>query len=357
MATELGKKLAALGHNVHFVSYALPYRLNNFQPNLFFHEVDVVKYPLFEYPPYSLSLASKMVEVIEYEKLDLMHVHYAIPHATSAYLAREITHNKQLKVITTLHGTDITLIGQHPSFRSVVRFSIEQSDGITAVSNFLKDETIQAFDIHKPIEVIPNFVPDDFLSPHSPEDVRACCRIQDELIITHISNFRPLKRTPDIIGIMRHLVKKYPVKLLMVGDGPDRSLVEKRCHELDLCRDVLFLGKQDNIADILYASDLFLLPSEHESFGLAALEAMACGVPCITSNAGGLRELNKNGETGFTVAVGDITGFVSAIERLIIDEELRKKMGQNARRFALSEFKADNIVQQYIEFYERILTS
>ncbi|HGY54655.1 MAG TPA: N-acetyl-alpha-D-glucosaminyl L-malate synthase BshA [Caldithrix abyssi] len=355
VATELGKKLAALGHKVHFVSYALPYRLNSFNPNLFFHEVDVVKYPLFEYPPYSLSLASKMVEVIEYEKLDIMHVHYAIPHATSAYLAREISHQKNLKVITTLHGTDITLIGQHPSFRSVVRFSIEQSDGITAVSEFLREETCRTFDIQKEIKVIPNFVPDDFLGPHHTEQVKSCFKIEDEFIITHISNFRPLKRTQDIIEMMRHLVKKHTVKLLMVGDGPDRSVVEARCHELGLCGQILFLGKQDNVADILCASDVFLLPSEHESFGLAALEAMACGVPCVTSNAGGLTDLNKHGKTGFVAPVGDIAAFVKAIERLIEDGDLRKSMGENARRYALNNFSADAIVQQFLNFYEEVL--
>ncbi len=356
VATELGKKLAALGHNVHFISYALPYRLNKFQSNLFFHEVDVVKYPLFEYPPYSLSLASKMVEVVEYENLDILHAHYAIPHATSAYLAREITKRSELKVITTLHGTDITLIGQHPSFHSVVRFSIEQSDGITAVSEFLRDETCRTFDIQKEIKVIPNFVPDDFLGTHSSEHVKSCFKIEDEFIITHISNFRPLKRTQDIIEIMRHLVKKYPVKLLMVGDGPDRSAVESRCRELGLCAHILFLGKQDNVADILYASDVFLLPSEHESFGLAALEAMACGVPCVTSNAGGLVELNKDGETGFTAPVGDIPAFVSAIERLIEDKVLWEKLGKNAREYALSEFNADKIVQRFLTFYEEVLS-
>ncbi|HID38387.1 MAG TPA: N-acetyl-alpha-D-glucosaminyl L-malate synthase BshA [Calditrichaeota bacterium] len=357
VATELGKKLAVLGHSVHFISYALPYRLNSFQSNLFFHEVDVVKYPLFEYPPYSLSLASKMVELVEYEDLDILHAHYAIPHATSAYLAREISQKTNLKIITTLHGTDITLIGQHPSFHSVVRFSIEQSDGITAVSEFLREETCRIFGIKKKITVIPNFVPDDFLGTHYPDDVRACCRIQDEFIITHISNFRPLKRTPDIIEIIRRLSQKYPVKLLMVGDGPDRSMVEKLCHELDLCQHVLFLGKQENVAEILYASDVFILTSEHESFGLAALEAMACGVPCVTSNAGGLMELNKDGETGFVAPVSDIKAFVYAIERLIENEDLRKRLGQNAREYALTEFNADTIVQRFLDYYEEVLSS
>lgn len=357
MATELGKKLAQIGHEIHFISYALPYRLNQFQSNLYFHEVDVVKYPLFEYPPYSLSLASKMVEVIEFEQLDILHVHYAIPHATSAYLAREMTDKKDLKFVTTLHGTDITLIGSDPSFLKVVKFSIERSDGVTAVSDYLKNETNQVFKVNNPIEVIPNFIPDDFLKNHRSYELRECYELSDHFVLTHISNFRPLKRADDLIPVMEQLTKKHKVKLLMVGDGPERSTVERRCREIGMCEHIIFMGKQDNIADILYASDVFVLPSENESFGLAALEALACGVPCVTSNAGGLSEVNLNNETGFTVDVGDTTSFANAIEKLIDDKSLRTKFSQNARTISRDKFSSDQIVPKYIDYYEKVLST
>ncbi len=357
VATELGKKLAEMRHEVHFISYALPYRLNRFHANLFFHEVEVLKYPLFEYPPYSLSLASKMVEVIETAKLDILHVHYAIPHATSAFLAREMSEISNIKYITTLHGTDITLIGSDPSFKKIVRFSIEKSDGVTAVSDYLKDETKKIFQVKNDIRRIPNFIPDDFINIEHPNEVKKCCGLGDEIVLTHISNFRPLKRVVDLVYVIADLVPKYKIKLLMVGDGPERYNVEKLCREMSLCDHILFLGKQENVGDILASTDIFLLPSENESFGLAVLEAMACGVPCVTSNAGGLPEVNIDGETGFLVDAGDTKQFAQRTAQLLEDEPLRKKFGQNARRISRQLFNADKIVPQYVSYYEEILSS
>ena len=357
VATELGKKLAQLGHEIHFISYALPYRLNRFQSNLFFHEVEVLKYPLFEYPPYSLSLASKMVEVVESANLDILHVHYAIPHASSAFLAREMSDQKKLKYITTLHGTDITLLGADPSYLKIVKFSIEQSNGVTAVSNYLKKETQEIFQIQNKIQVIPNFIPDDFLAAKPSNELRNCCANKDEFILTHISNFRPLKRINDLIKIMSRLPKKMKVKLLMVGDGPDRFQAEKLCKELGLCDKVVFMGKQENVSEILAVTDIFLLPSENESFGLAVLEALACGVPCVTSNAGGLPEVNINGETGFTENVGDIDMFTSRIEQLLDDENLRERLSKNAKTISRDQYSVDKVMPLYLDYYEEVLNS
>ncbi len=355
VATELGKKLAQIGHEIHFISYALPYRLNRFQSNLFFHEVEVLKYPLFEYPPYSLSLASKMVEIVEASRLDILHVHYAIPHATSAFLAREMADQKKLTYVTTLHGTDITLLGSDPSYYKIVKFSIEQSDGVTAVSNYLKKETQNTFRIKNKIKVIPNFIPDDFIAVEPSQELRNCCADKDEYILTHISNFRPLKRISDLIHIVSRLPKKMKIKLLMVGDGPDRFQAEKFCKELGLCETVVFMGKQENVSEILAVTDLFLLPSENESFGLAVLEALACGVPCITSNVGGLPEVNIDGETGFTVNVGDIDTFANRIEQLIDDTDLRKKFSMNARTISHDRFSSEKVMPSYLEYYEEVI--
>jgi N-acetyl-alpha-D-glucosaminyl L-malate synthase BshA len=355
VATELGKKLAQIGHEVHFISYALPYRLNRFQSNLYFHEVEVLKYPLFEYPPYSLSLASKMTEVVESAQLDILHVHYAIPHASSAYLAREMSDGKRLKFITTLHGTDITLIGSDPSYLKIVKFSIEQSNGVTAVSAYLRDETKRIFEIQQPIEVIPNFIPDDFLIAEPSHDMRNCCAKKDEYILTHISNFRPLKRVTDLIYVIEKVIQHHKVKLLMVGDGPERFTAERLCKELGLCDKIVFMGKQENVSEILAVTDLFLLPSENESFGLAVLEALACGVPCVTTDAGGLPEVNIHGTTGFTSKVGDIEAYSDFIIELLSNHELRSKFSRNAREISRERFSADRIVPQYISYYENIL--
>jgi len=356
VATELGKKMATLGHEVHFISYQLPYRLSRFTPNIYFHEVDVLHYPLFEYPPYSLSLASKMVEVIENANLDILHVHYAIPHATSAFLAREMT-NGSFKFVTTLHGTDITLIGSDPSYLNIVKFSIDKSDGVTAVSDYLRRETYDTFHVKNDIRVIPNFIPDQFLEVDVTSKRDSCLREKDELIITHISNFRPLKRVMDLVYVMEKLVDRFDFKLYMVGDGPDRYKMEQLCRERNLCDRIIFLGKQQSVEEVLACSDVFVLPSEEESFGLAVLEALACGVPCVTTNAGGLPEVNVDGETGYTVDIGDIDAFADRIGRLLEDRELRLKMGISARDISRARFRSDNVVPKYIQYYEDVLNS
>lgn len=355
VATELGKKLAHEGIEVHFIAYALPYRLNEYASNIYFHEVEVLKYPLFEYPPYSLSLASKMAEVAEFQNLDLLHVHYAIPHATSAYLAKQLLGENSIKIITTLHGTDITLLGGDPSFFKITKFSIEQSDGVTAVSGFLKNKTREVFGTSKNIEVIPNFIPINFGERVENPELRRRFATEDETIITHISNFRPLKRVTDIVLIARQVLKKKDIKILMVGDGPERYKVEEMCRNFGLCDKIFFLGKQERIQDILSISDLFLLPSETESFGLAVLEAMAFKIPCITSKAGGLTELNIDGQTGYTLPVGDIEAYSESIIKLISDPDHFKRMSQNAYDFAVNNFSSDLITPKYINFYKKIL--
>jgi N-acetyl-alpha-D-glucosaminyl L-malate synthase BshA len=356
VATELGKKLADMGNEVHFIAYALPYRLNSFSSQLYYHEVEVLQYPLFEYPPYSLSLASKMAEVIEFQNLDIMHVHYAIPHATSAYLAKQMMPKKDLKYVTTLHGTDITLLGSDPSFFKITKFSIEESSGITAVSQFLRDKTIEVFRTSKEIEVIPNFVPFEVNNLEKNPELKMCYANEDEFVITHISNFRPLKRVTDIVPILKKINNNLKVKLLMIGDGPERYKTEEQFREEQMCDKVIFLGKQENISELLSISDIVLIPSATESFGLVALEAMACGIPCVSTNAGGLPEVNLNGKTGFTREVGDIEGLGQAITTILADQELAKKMGKTGREIALKKFSAEIIVPKYIEYYEKILS-
>ena len=357
VATELGMKLATMGHEIHFIAYALPYRLSNFTTKVFFHEVDVLQYPLFEYPPYSLSLAHKMAEVIEFEKLDILHVHYAIPHATSAFLAKQILEDKGFKFVTTLHGTDITLIGSDPSYLKIVKFSIEKSDGVTAVSKYLAEETYKIFNVSNHIEVIPNFVPDKFLELSAEKRELPYFRQNDEIILTHISNFRPLKRVMDLVYVVERLVRKnHKIRLLMVGDGPDRSKMEQLCRDKDLCDYITFLGKQENVEDVLACTDIFVLPSAEESFGLALLEAMACGVPCVSTNAGGLPEVNIDGETGFTVDVGDTEAFAERIELLIKDKETRKRLSKNARELAETKYNSNRIVPYYIDYYKKVLS-
>ena len=355
VATELGKRLAQAGEEIHFISYALPYRLSGVTPNIFFHEVEVMRYPLFEYPPYALSLVSKMVEVVERYQLDLLHVHYAIPHATSAYLAQQILGNRNLKFITTLHGTDITLIGSDPSFYTITKFSIENSSGITAVSNYLKRETESVFKINKPIEVIYNFIPIEITVPSNKKELRKNFATSDEYILTHISNFRPVKRVPDLIPILKSVLKHKKVKLLMVGDGPDRYVAEELCRREKLCQHIHFLGKLENIQDILAISDLVVIPSEEESFGLVALEGMAYGVPCISTNVGGLPEVNRHGETGFLVNVGDVQAFSESIIAVLSDTALARKMSESGREIALAEFSPAKIIPQYMNFYNKIL--
>jgi N-acetyl-alpha-D-glucosaminyl L-malate synthase BshA len=356
VATELGKQLSELGNEVHFVSYALPYRLTNFAARIFFHEVEVINYPLFEYPPYSLALASKMAEVIEYQNLDIMHVHYAIPHATSAFLAKQILNDKNIRFVTTLHGTDITLLGGDPSFFKITKFSIEQSSGVTAVSNFLKRKTIEVLNPKKEIEVIPNFVPFEFDDIQVSGEFRRRFANDDEKIIIHISNFRPLKRITDIAPIIKTISKKNKVKMLMVGDGPDRYKAEEQCRKENLCDKFIFLGKQENIRELLSIANIALIPSESESFGLVALEALACGIPCVSTNAGGLPEVNVNGKTGFTVNVGDIEGFARAIETILSDDTLAENMGARGKEIAREKFTPEIIVPKYIDYYEKVLS-
>jgi L-malate glycosyltransferase len=357
VATELGKELALRGHEVHFISYALPFRLNEFIERIYFHEVEMSSYPLFEFPLYSLALASKMVEVTKYENLDLLHVHYAIPHATSAYLAKQMLRDfKNLKIITTLHGTDITLVGLEPSFLPLVKFSIEESDGVTAVSRFLKEKTITNYNIDKDVAVIPNFVDTDLFKPNGHTGFRKHIAPNGEKIMVHTSNFRQVKRVPDIIRMFEKVVKEVPSKLVLVGDGPERSECERLCRELDLCDNVRFLGKQERLVDILTSSDLFLIPSQSESFGLAALEAMSCGLPVLSSSVGGLPELVQHNSSGYIFEIGDIDRMARYAVDLLGNERKYELFSENARKRALTFDKA-SVVPVYEEYYERILNS
>ena len=358
IATELGKELALRGHEVHFISYALPFRLSHYIENIVFHEVEISNYPLFEFPLYSLSLASKMVEVAEFEKLDLLHVHYAIPHATSAYLAKEMMRsNRDLKIFTTLHGTDITLVGLEPSFLPLVKFSIEKSDGVTAVSRFLKEKTIINYSCESDIRVIPNFVDTDHFKPGNSCDFRKTIAPKGEKILVHTSNFRPVKRVPDTIRIFEKVQKEIPSKLILVGDGPDRSECERLTRQLELGDSVKFLGKQEALVEILSSSDLFLIPSQSESFGLAALEAMACGLPVVSSSVGGLPELVKHNETGFIAEIGDIDRMAKYALELLSNDKKYKLFSDNSRQRTVDKFDKSKVVPLYEEYYEQILKS
>lgn len=357
IATELGKELAFRGHEVHFISYALPFRLTKYIENIVFHEVEMSNYPLFEFPLYSLSLASKMTEVAKFEMLDLVHVHYAIPHATSAYLAKEMLKGHcDLKIITTLHGTDITLVGLEPSFLPLVKFSIEKSDGVTAVSRYLKEKTITNYEIEKEIEVIPNFVDTEVYKPNPNCEYRKHIAPHGEKILVHISNFRGVKRVPDTIRIFDKIQKEVPAKLLLVGDGPDRSECERLTRELELTDKVRFLGKQEAIVDILNASDLFLIPSQSESFGLAALEAMSCGLPVISSSVGGLPELIRHNECGYIAEIGDIDRMAKYALDLLTNKKKYDIFSANARKCAVTKFDKSIVVPQYEEYYKKVLS-
>jgi N-acetyl-alpha-D-glucosaminyl L-malate synthase BshA len=359
VATELGLALAKLGHQVHFISYAIPRRLNRFVENIFFHEVEMSTYPLFEHSLYGLSLTSKMLEVIEYEKLDLMHVHYAIPHAVSAYMARKVLEksNKSIKFITTLHGTDITLVGLEPSFMPLVKFSIEESDGVTAVSRFLKEKTLTNYNIQKEIEVIYNFIDLEIYKPQPSEVFRNHIAPNGEKVLVHTSNFRPVKRVPDTIRILQKVKKEIPAKLVLVGDGPDRSECERLARELEICNDVIFLGKQDALAEILNAADLFLMPSQSESFGLSALEAMACAKPVISSSVGGLPELVIHNETGYIAEIGDVERMSKYAVDLLTNEKKYNIFAKNSLDRAVNHFDRALVLPKYIEYYEKILGS
>ncbi|MDG5767495.1 N-acetyl-alpha-D-glucosaminyl L-malate synthase BshA [Balneolales bacterium ANBcel1] len=357
VATELGKGLASRGHNVHFISYARPMRLDEFHENITFHEVTFSAYPLFEYPPYDLALASHLVDIITYQKLDLLHVHYAIPHATSAYLAKQILGEagQKIPVVTTLHGTDITIVGSDPSYTPVVTFSINKSDGVTAVSDYLRDETYKRFEIEKKIEVIPNFIDlDRFRKSEQSHFKKALCP-NGEKVLVHVSNFREVKRVSDTVEIFYHVLEQgVKAHLLLVGDGPDRQKVETRCRELKICDKVRFLGKQEKIEDILSIADLFLIPSGSETFGLAALEAMSCSVPVISSNIGGLPELNLHGETGYLCDLGDTESMGKYAVSILSDEELQSKLSENARKRA-EVFEQSLVINHYETFYKEVM--
>jgi N-acetyl-alpha-D-glucosaminyl L-malate synthase BshA len=359
VATELGKELAAKGHQVHFISYAMPHRLNQFYENIFFHEVEFSNYPLFEHSLYTLALASKMLDVIQYEKLDLMHVHYAIPHAASAYLAKQILKKgkSDIKVITTLHGTDITLVGLEPHFLPLVKFSIEESDGVTAVSRFLKEKTLTNYNIEKDIEVIYNFIDLDVFKRTENESFKKHVAPNGEKILVHTSNFRPVKRIQDTIKILAKVRQEIAAKLILIGDGPERSDCERLVRELDLQKDVFFLGKQDGLADLLSVADVFLMPSQSESFGLSALEAMACGIPVVSSSVGGLPELIVHNEVGFIAEIGDIDRMAKYTVDLLTNEKKYNAFAKNARLRAEKYFDKNLIIPQYINYYEKILNS
>lgn len=354
VATELGMELARLGYEVHFISYALPSRLNVLHQRVRFHEVTVTPYPLFsDYPPYTLALATKMAEVAAYEKLDILHVHYAIPHAISAYLAKQILRS-ELKVVTTLHGTDITLVGRDASYLPITRFGIEVSDGVTAVSEWLRSETIEHFETKSHIEVIPNFVDPSRFRPNG-RSIAGMFGCSGEKLLCHISNFRPVKRVMDVLGVFEIVSRKVPSKLLMIGDGPDRSKAEAFCREHDLRDRVLFLGNVPNLEEVLSSCDLFLLPSETESFGMSALEALASEVPVIATRAGGLPELIVDGEVGFLLPVGDIEAMAERAIEILSDGTLQKKLGTAGRALAVEKFDVARIVPEYVAFYQRTL--
>lgn len=356
VATELGKALALKGHQIHFISYALPFRLNHFIENIVFHEVEMSSYPLFEFSLYSLALASKMVEVVKYEKLDLLHVHYAIPHATSAYLAKQMLKDvKDLKIITTLHGTDITLAGLEPSFLPLVKFSIEESDGVTAVSRFLKEKTLTNYNIEKDIRVIHNFIDTSIYKPCVDGICKRKIAPHGEKLLVHTSNFRQVKRVSDTIRILEKVKKEVPCKLLLIGDGPDRSECERLSRELGLYEDVKFLGKQEGLVDILTSADIFLMPSQSESFGLSALEAMACGLPVVSSSVGGLPELVSHNESGFIAEIGDIDRMAKYVVQLLTNPKKYEVFSENARNRAVEKFEINKIVPEYESYYEEIL--
>ncbi|HEU4436614.1 MAG TPA: N-acetyl-alpha-D-glucosaminyl L-malate synthase BshA [candidate division Zixibacteria bacterium] len=354
VASELGIGLAGRGHEVHFLSYARPFRLSRYYENLFYHEVEVTNYPLFQHPPYTLTLAAKIASVAEKWKLDIVHAHYAIPHATSAFLAKQILGTALPKVITTLHGTDITLVGLNPSFFDVTRFSIMSSDGITAISNFLARKTKEQFVITKPIEVIPNFVDINRFSPTNPTCKREHFASPNEKIVIHISNFRPVKRIPDVVEVFRRIQAKVPSRLLLIGDGPEAARAQQMVEQYKLEKQVDFLGQQEYVENLLCLGDLFLLPSEQEGFGLAALEAMASGVPVLATRVGGLPEVVIPGESGFLFEVGDVEEMAAkAIE--ILNDGQGEVLKTKARQVAVERFDWEKILPRYEAYYERIL--
>jgi len=355
VATELGMELAARGHEVHFISYAPPIRLTDTNDRIQFHEVEISSYPLFDHAPYALSLAVKMMEVAETESLDLLHVHYAIPHSVSAFLARSMAAPRRLPFITTLHGTDITLVGNDRSFLPITKFSIEQSDGVTAISHYLKQRTLEDFDIKHPIEVIPNFVNCDLYLRKDDPGLRAEWAPGGEPILMHLSNFRPVKRLTDVIEIFALVREKMPAKLVLIGDGPDRGAAEYIVRKKKLVRDVHFLGKQDRVYRLLSQADLFLLPSDMESFGLAALEAMACEVPVVASNVGGVPEVIEHGVDGYLHEPRDVEVAARYALEILSRQDRGRSMGQTARINARKKYCANDVIPLYEEYYRQVI--
>ncbi|TET81378.1 N-acetyl-alpha-D-glucosaminyl L-malate synthase BshA [candidate division TA06 bacterium] len=353
VASELGKELSDRGHQVHFICYAMPMRLRGAGSGTFYHQVEMVAYPLFSYPPYSLALASKMAEVAKYERLEVLHVHYAIPHAVSAYLARELCEEPCPRVVTTLHGTDITLIGSDSSFLPITKFSIEKSDGVTAVSQYLKKKTEETIGVSTPIEVIYNFInTTTFFRNSDPQIERPAGKV-----VIHISNFRPVKRIDNVVDVFARIRQELKAVLLLVGDGPERSKAEQMSLSLGISESVRFLGSRYSVRDLLSISDLMLFPSENESFGLAALEAMACEVPVVGTNSGGLPEVVVDGENGYLSDIGDVDSMAESSIEILKDEEKRRHLGKNARERVVQSFDSKNIVPRYEEMYNRVLST
>ena len=360
VATELGQQLARRGHEVHFISYGIPFRLDKYEPNLLYHEVETNAYPLFKFPTYTLTLAAKMAQVSRDYKLDILHMHYAIPHATCAYLAKQILAdlgNQIPKIITTLHGTDITLVGQDPSFYDMTRFSINASDGLTAVSNYLAEETKEVFNLEKEIRVIHNFFNAERFRPDLCECVKSDFVKDKEFLLAHISNFRPVKRTLDVIDIFEKISAEVPAKLMLVGEGPDTVLTKRQIKKKNLEDRVFFLGNQNRVEAVLPCADLFLIPSEEESFGLAALEALACGVPVIGTAGTGLAEVVDDFENGFLLPVGDTSSMARAALSLLNNKTRLTEFKKKAAKNALEKFNAEKIVAQYLKYYEEVLNA
>jgi L-malate glycosyltransferase len=359
VATELGIELAARGHEIHFITYSQPFRLSGREANIHFHEVAVTNYPLFEHPPYDLALATRMAEVAEFYSLDLLHVHYAIPHSVSALLARQMlaSRGRHLPFITTLHGTDITLVGLDRSYLPITRFGIEQSDGVTAISSYLRDRTREAFGITSEIEVIRNFVNCDVYvrNPELVSAMRGRYAAPDERLLVHLSNFRPVKRIRDVVEVFARVAREVPARLMLIGDGPDRSVAEYLARQHKIQDRVHFIGKQDNVNELLPLADLMLMPSEMESFGLAALEAMACGVPTIATDVGGVPELIDNGRNGLLFGVGDVEAMSAAAIALLGDEARLRTMSEAGRKTAQDHFCASRVIPLYEEYYERVV--
>lgn len=358
VATELGKALARNGHQVHFIAHNQPVRLTDFIDKVYYHEVSFTNYPLFEFPPYETALIGKLVDVVKFHELDLLHVHYAIPHASAAFMARAILKEQgiNIPVITTLHGTDITLVGKDATFAPVVAFSINQSDGVTAVSQSLKEQTYEYFDIKRDIEVIPNFIDFDKFSRSDKQHFRHAIAPNGEFIFIHTSNFRRVKRIEDVIHVFKLIIQKVPAKLLLIGDGPERIKAEQGCRDMGICEQVRFLGKQDAVGELLSISDIFLMPSETESFGLAALEAMACEVPVISSNTGGIPEVNIQGITGFMSNIGDVRDMAKNALYILQSPDVLAEFRKNALAQA-KQFAIDKILPKYENYYTQVIAS